>query len=56
VISDRDFGFDYIVVSLNASVGGVEKPCRRESLDVRMDIAVFALQSGPQGALNHESP
>jgi len=45
VISNRDSCFDHIVISLYASIGGVEKPCRRERLNVRMDIAVVA----PQG-------
>ena len=34
VISNRDFGFDHIVISLHSAVDVVEKPGRRERLDV----------------------
>jgi len=29
VISNRDLRFDHVVISLHASIGGVEKPCCR---------------------------
>ncbi len=53
MISNRDFGFDHVIISLHASISSVEKPCRGERLDVRMDIAVtrttyYHLPLGPR--------
>ena len=44
VISNRDSGFDHIVIGLHSAVDVVEKPGRRERLHVRMNVAVVAPQ------------
>src|SRR5262249_49487531 len=42
--SNRDLGFDGIVVSAHAAVCGIEKPGGCQGLDIRVDIAVVAAE------------